>query len=149
MSGHRTTLVRGPLRAAVATRVVVLRVLGAAALVVALSVPAFAVPCTLSVGHAVSLKSTDLDPDVFVWDSKQRAIDYAAGYWKDTRDVLAHSLLAKPGTRATVVQCVPGAIHSKYASDLEDAVGIRIQSGPNRGRYGWVTSGDVHELARR
>jgi hypothetical protein len=114
-----------------------------------MSVPAFAVPCAPVIGHAVSLKSTDLDPDVFVWDSKQRAVEYAAGYWKDTRDVLAHSLLAKPGTRARVIQCSPGAIHSKYASDLEDAIGVRIQSGPNKGRDGWVTSEDVHELAHR
>ncbi len=114
-----------------------------------MSIPAFALPCAPAIGHAVWLKSTDLDPDVFVWDSKQRAIDYAAGYWKDTRDVLAHSLLAKPGTRALVIQCSSGAIHSKYASDLEDAVGVRIRSGPNKGRYGWVTSEDVHELARR
>ncbi len=63
--------------------------------------------------------------------------------------MLAHSLLAKPGTRATVVQCAPGAIHSKYASDLEDAIGVRIQTGPNKGRYGWVTSEDAHELAHR
>ncbi len=125
------------------------RVLGAAALFAALSVPAFAVPCAPGVGHAVSLKSTDLDPDVFVWDSRQRAIDYAAGYWKDTRDVLAHSLLAKPGTRALVIQCAPGVIHSKYASDLEDAIGVRIQSGPNKGRYGWVTSEDAHETSDR
>lgn len=149
MSRHRITATKGPLRTAVATRVVVLRVLGAAALFAALSVPAFAVPCALGVGQAVSLKSTDLDPDVFVWDSKQRAVEYAAGYWKDTRDVLAHSLLAKPGTRAMVVQCAPGAIHSKYASDLEDAIGVRIQNGPNKGRYGWVTSEDVHELLVR
>lgn len=79
-----------------------------------------------------------------MWDSRQRVIDYSAGLWRDTRDVLAHSLLAKPGTQAHVVQCWPGAVRSKYASEREDAIGIRITSGPNKGRYGWVTSEDVH-----
>lgn len=90
------------------------------------------------------LKSTDLDPDVFVWDSRERVIEYAAGYWRNTHDVLAHSLLAKPGTRARVISCVAGVVHSKYASERQDAVGVRLVNGPSRGRYGWVTSEDVH-----
>ena len=39
-----------------------------------------AAPCgAVPVGHAVYLKSGELDPDVFVWDTKQRVIDYAGG----------------------------------------------------------------------
>lgn len=122
------------------------RVLGVAALLAVLPLPALAGPCAAPVGLHVVLKSTDLDPDVFVWDSRQRVIDYSAGFWRDTKDVLAHSLLAKPGTHAAVVQCAPGAVRSKYASAREDAIGIRIVSGPNKGRYGWVTSEDVHAV---
>jgi hypothetical protein len=91
----------------------------------------------------VTLKSTYLDPDVLVWDSRQRVVDYAGGIWS-AKDVLAHTLLAKPGTRATVVQCVTAAIHSRFASDQQDAIGVRILNGPNRGRFGWATGEDVH-----
>jgi hypothetical protein len=127
---------------------VVRRVLGALALFVSLGVPVHAAACLAPAGRAVTLKSTYLDPDVLVWDSRQRAIDYAAGSWT-AKDVIAHTLLAKPGTRATVVQCVTAAIRSRFADTEEDAVGVRILSGPNRGRYGWVSGEDVHliELA--
>ncbi len=94
------------------------------------------------------LKSSDIDPDVFVWDAKQRVVDYAGGEW-GTHEVLAHTVLAKPGTRAVVVQCMPAAVHKKYTADARDAIGIRLVNGPNKGRYGWVTSDDVHEVAAR
>jgi len=37
----------------------------------------------------------------------------------------------------------------KEGNDPRDLVGIRLTNGPNRGRYGWVTSDDVHEIAKR
>ena len=129
--------------------VVVARALGALALLAALSSSVQAAPCGVPVGHAVFLKSTDLDPDVFVWDAKQRVVEYAGGVWRDTHDVLTHTVLAKPGTRAVVIQCTAGAVHTKYGTDLYDAIGIRLTNGPNKGRYGWVTSEDVHEIAKR
>jgi hypothetical protein len=92
------------------------------------------------------LKSAELDPDVFVWDAQERVVEYAGGYWRDTHDVLTHTLLAKPGTRAVVVQCTAGAVRPKYAADSRDAIGIRLVNGPNKGRYGWVTSEDIHEV---
>lgn len=94
------------------------------------------------------LKSADIDPDVFVWDARQRVVDYAGGAW-GTQEVLAHTVLAKPGTRAVVVQCTAAAVHKKYTADPRDAIGIRLVNGPNKGRYGWVTSDDVHEIAAR
>lgn len=129
-------------------RVVAARILGAVALLAALSISAQAAPCGVAVGHAVFLKSGDLDPDVFVWDARQRVVDYAEGHWRDTHEVLVHTMLAKPGTRATVIQCQPGLVH-KEGTDAKDAVGIRIVNGPNKGRYGWVTSDDVHQVASR
>jgi hypothetical protein len=125
---------------------VVARILSALAVLTALTVPAQAAPCGVSVGRAVALKSAELDPDVFVWDAKQRVVEYAGGYWRDTHDVLSHTLLAKPGTRAVVVQCTAGVVRPKYSADNRDAIGIRLVSGPNKGHYGWVTSEDVHEI---
>lgn len=124
------------------------RVVEAAAIVLTLSVPAMAAPCAAVGGSAVMLKSAEIDPDVFVWDSKQRVVDYAAGSWRDTHDVLAHSVLAKPGTHAVVLQCEPGIVKPKYVADSLDAIGIRLTSGPNKGRYGWVTSSDIRALQR-
>jgi hypothetical protein len=127
---------------------VVVRVLGALALLVALSVPLQAAPCSgVPVGRAVFLKSGDIDPDVFVWDAKQRVVDYSHGTWRDSSEVMVHTMLAKPGTHAVVVQCFPGAVH-KEGNDPRDLIGIRLTTGPNKGRYGWVTSDDVHELVR-
>ena len=128
--------------------VVVARVLGGFALLAALQFPVLAAPCGVPVGHVIYLKSADLDPDVFVWDTKQRVMDYATGSWGDSHEVVAHTVLAKPGTRAVIVQCQPGVVR-KEGADLRDAVGIRLTSGPSKGRYGWVTSEDVHEIAKR
>jgi hypothetical protein len=130
-------------------RNVVARVLGALALLTAVSFPVQATPCGgVPVGRAVFLKSGEIDPDVFVWDSKQGVVDYAGGHWRDSRDVIVHTLLAKPGTRAVVVQCFAGLIR-KEGTEPRDAIGIRILNGRNKGRYGWVTSDDVHEVAQR
>ena len=106
--------------------------------------PAGASSCTLSIGEHVVLRASDFDPDVLVWDSRQRAIGYMIGNIKSTAEVLTHTVLSKPGTHAVVVACAPGSSRPSYSSFAEDTIGIRITSGPNRGRYGWVSSGDVH-----
>jgi len=89
-----------------------------------------------------------MDPNVFVWDSRVRVVDYAAGHWRTTSDVLSHTLLSVPGTRAVIVACDQDAVKSRYANDVLDAIGVKIVSGPFRGRFGWVTSEDVHVVAR-
>jgi hypothetical protein len=99
--------------------------------------------CSLAGGEPVTLRSSDFDPDVLVWDSKQRAIDYAGGTLRNASDVLNHTLLARPGTRAIVVACAPGTARPKYSPEVFDTVGIKVTAGPQRGRYGWVTSDDV------
>jgi hypothetical protein len=81
---------------------------------------------------------------VFLWDSRERLVDYTAGDWGDTRQIFSHTLLTEPGTSALVVACFPRAAHQRYALGDEDAVGIRLTSGPNRGRYGWILSSDAH-----
>ena len=81
-------------------------------------------------------------------DCLGETVDYAGGNWGDSHEVVIHTLLAKPGTRAVVVQCYPGIVRTK-AGDARDAIGIRMTNGPSKGRYGWVTSEDVHEIAKR
>ena len=100
--------------------------------------------CTVSAGGRVVLESDAVDPDVFLWDSRDRLIDYAAGQWGNTRAIFAHTVLAEPGTQAMVVAWYPSVAHPKFSAGDEDAIGVKILSGPHRGRYGWVLSSDIH-----
>lgn len=109
--------------------------------------PVRASECALRNGQYLVLRSSDFDPDVLVWDTRWRAIDYINAIHVTERDLLAHTLLAVPGTRAVVVQCDPASVKPKYSSAILDTVGIKLTTGPNRGRYGWVTSDDVHASA--
>jgi hypothetical protein len=127
----------------------VVRLLVAAALaaVCISALPAGAISCAVTAGTSVMLRSSDFDPDVLVWDSRQRAIDYVSGNIKTTSEVLIHTVLSKPGTKALVVACDPGSSKPRYSALAEDTVGIKITTGPNKGRYGWVSSGDAHGAA--
>jgi hypothetical protein len=99
--------------------------------------------CSVASGEAVVLRSSDFDPDVLVWDARQRAIDYGSGNLHGASDVLSHTFLSRPGTRAVVIQCAPATVRPKYTDEILDAVGVKIVTGPQRGRYGWVTSDDL------
>jgi len=85
---------------------------------------------------SVVLASSASDRDVFVWDSRVRLADYASGQWENTRAVFAHTILARQGTRAVIVTCP--------SSGAQDAIAVKVVSGPHRGRYGWVLPTDVH-----
>jgi hypothetical protein len=101
--------------------------------------------CSSEPGGRIMLASDAVDPDVFLWDSRERLIDYTGGDWGNTRQIFTHTLLTEPGTLALVVACIPRAAHPRYAvGEDEDAVGVRLTSGPNRGRYGWILSSDAH-----
>ena len=119
--------------------------LGAAA-VFALSVPAlvYAAGCIPSVGSPVMLKSDPADPDVIVWDSRERLVAYVEGRWNSSREVMAHTVLAGAGTQAQIVACHPGAAHPSEGDGEQGAIGVKLVSGPFRGHYGWVISSDVH-----
>lgn len=108
-----------------------------------------AASCSVSPGTRVILRSSDFDPDVLVWDSRGREMDYVGGNITNAAEVLAHTLLSSPGTRAIVVACDAGSSKPRYSTTVEDTVGIKITSGPHRGRYGWVSSGDAHVDAVR
>ncbi len=99
------------------------------------ALPVLAASCTLRAGTNVMLRSSDFDPDVFVWDTQARAQTYAARLrFMKVDEVLAHIVLAKPGTRATVLGC------------MEATARVRLASGPNRGRLGWVEASDARPL---
>lgn len=103
-----------------------------------------AAECGARKGAPVTLASESSDPDVIVWDSRERLVSYVEGRWTSSRDIMAHTVMTGPGTRAQVTDCVQGVAHVKIADVERDAVGIKIMSGPFRGRYGWVVSSDVH-----
>ncbi len=100
--------------------------------------------CMVTHGMRVTLFGEVDDPDVLVWDSRDRLVSYAGGS-SDTRQfLLPHALLNRPGTRAVVETCIGGTVHPKFRMDAADAVGVLIMSGQYRGRYGWVSSSDIH-----
>ncbi|GAC1443462.1 MAG: hypothetical protein NVS2B8_13390 [Vulcanimicrobiaceae bacterium] len=115
-----------------------------ALIVLAFAIPAPAAECVASAGGRVVLASDAVDPDVFLWDSRARLLNYSAGQWGSTKAIFAHTMLAQPGTKAMIVSCVPAVAHLKYGAADEDAIGVRVLSGPHRGRYGWVLSSDIH-----
>lgn len=102
--------------------------------------------CNITQGERVILFSSSYDPDVLVWDSRGRLVDYAAGSWETKRALLSHAMLARAGTRALVLQCQGNVIHPKYRLATQDAVGVKMISGPYRGRYGWIA---IDDLRRR
>ena len=105
---------------------------------------AWAAECPSPSGGRVVLASDAMDPDVFLWDSRTRMVDYAAGQWGNTRAIFAHTILARPGTQAMVVSCVSAAVRMRTGPGDDDAIGVKLISGPHRGRYGWVLSSDIH-----
>lgn len=100
--------------------------------------------CALPYRTRIVLASDVVDPDVFVWDSRLRLVDYVAGEWGNVHQIFAHTLLAEPGTVAVVIACHPGVARPEYTSEHEDVIGLKIISGPFRGRYGWIVSSDMH-----
>ncbi len=102
--------------------------------------------CSMLPGSPAMLASDAIDPDVFVWDSRGRLIDWTGGHWGSSKEVLNHTTLAVPGTRALVVSCAPGVARRKYSDINQDAIGVRLTSGQYKGRYGWVLSSDAHPL---
>ncbi len=102
------------------------------------------VTCHARSGMDVTLFGGVDDPDVLVWDSRDRLVSYSGGTSDARKFLLPHALLTRPGTKAVIVSCRAGIVHSKFSMDAEDAVGVLIMSGKYRGRYGWVSSSDIH-----
>ncbi len=101
-------------------------------------------PCRATHGMRITLFGGVDDPDVLVWDNRDRLVSFASGSSDTRKFLLPHALLVRPGTVALVQSCVGGAVHSKFRMAPEDAVGVQLVSGKDRGRYGWVSSSDIH-----
>ncbi|MGZ3497290.1 MAG: hypothetical protein ACXVAM_05375 [Vulcanimicrobiaceae bacterium] len=99
--------------------------------------------CHIGKGQKVSLFGGADDPDVLVWDNKERLVEYAGGSADTRRFLSPHALLARPGTSAIVQECVSNIVHLKFRFTTDDAIGVFITSGPYRGKYGWVTASDL------
>ncbi|MDQ2680960.1 MAG: hypothetical protein M3Y21_08065 [Candidatus Eremiobacteraeota bacterium] len=104
--------------------------------------------CTVRKGSRIVLYGNSGDPDVFVWDSKQRLLDYSSGTYDIDRMLVPHALLTHPGTRALVESCIPNIVHPKFQFAVDDAIGVKILSGSYHGRYGWIKAGDMRTTRR-
>ncbi|HEY1867106.1 MAG TPA: hypothetical protein VGG70_02350 [Candidatus Cybelea sp.] len=94
-------------------------------------------------GDKVVLYSTTDDPSVLIWDSRARLRAYYGASFDEAQALLPHSILVAPGTRATVISCVANYIESPIFEQPEDAIGVVISSGPQRGVTRWVLGNDV------
>ncbi len=99
--------------------------------------------CKVHRGDNVVLYSTTDDPSVLIWDSRARLREYNAASFDEARAMLPHATLVAPGTHASVVTCVPNSIESPMFPKPDDAVGVSISSGPQRGLRRWVLGSDV------
>lgn len=115
------------------------------ALIAISSAHAFA-DCQWRANDRVVLYGTADDPDVFVWDSRFRMRAYQSGSFDQAQSMLPHAMLAPPGTRAVVSECVRSFVQLKYTTETDDAVGVTIVSGPLRGRRGWVLGSDARRV---
>lgn len=124
---------------------------GNVVLAIALLLACFAVAhadCRLRAGDKVVLYGTTDDPDVFLWDSRFRLRDYEGGSFDEMNALLPHAVLARPGTRAVVENCVSNFVLSKYFTTPDDAIGVRIIGGPLNGQRGWVLGASARAMIR-
>ena len=103
--------------------------------------------CPVSRGASLVLVSQELDPDVFLWDSADRLVRYAAGDY-DVQTVLKHTVLIRAFSKASALGCRkqvirPTAAGAAQGESIIYLIGIRVVSGDARGKYGWVLSTDV------
>jgi hypothetical protein len=100
--------------------------------------------CALRTGAPVILRSSDFDPNVFVWDTRDLVVAYEGRQrWIPTNEVLRRTVLATAGTRGVVVACTAGVVHPVVVDGVFDAVRVRLLSGTHRGHTGWITSSDI------
>jgi hypothetical protein len=104
-----------------------------------------AAACPVNPGQPVVLASQELDPDVFLWDSSRHLTGYAQGDY-DVASVLKHTTLIRAYTNAVVTGCRNVIVHSPLVEGADPTVylvSVRVTTGANRGRYGWVVSSDI------
>jgi|SRR5580698_773357 hypothetical protein len=111
-----------------------------------MSVPALS-DCRLHRGQRVVLYSTTDDPSVLIWDSRARLREYHAASFDEAQAMLPHALLVAPGTHAVVLSCVANFVESPIFQRPDDAVGVVITSGAQRGITRWVLGSDVRLMS--
>ena len=99
--------------------------------------------CKLRLGDRVVLYGSGDDPDVLVWDSRFRLRAYHAASFDEAQQLLTHAVLVSAGTRAQVVACIAGFIPAHSFENPEDAIGIMILNGPDKGIGKWVMGSDT------
>ncbi len=107
------------------------------------SAPAAQNDCKLHQGERVVLYGSGDDPDVLAWDSRFRLREYHAASYDEAEQLLPHASLESSGTRAQVVSCFAGFVQSRMLIGPQDAVGVMISNGPDRGIGKWVLGSDV------
>jgi len=104
--------------------------------------------CPLASGQKIVLASQELDPDVFVWDTRAHLVSYVQGDYSVAL-VLKHTILVRAYTGAVVLSCKNVALHADVAATENPPsflVGIKVTAGSFRGRFGWVAASDVRHL---
>jgi hypothetical protein len=94
----------------------------------------------------VVLYGSSEDPDVLLWDSRERMRDYEDGTFVQMNLLLPHARLLPPGTRAVVQLCIADYVQPPYLKSATDAIGVVISTGPLRGSYGWVVGSDIRAI---
>jgi hypothetical protein len=102
--------------------------------------------CKLHQGQRIALYGSGDDPDVLAWDSRFRLREYHAASYDEAEQLLPHASLESPGTRAMVVSCVTGFVLSPMLIGPQDAVGIILLNGPDKGIGKWVLGSDVRTV---
>jgi hypothetical protein len=105
--------------------------------------------CRLHHGQHVVLYSSGDDPSVLVWDSRARLREYHVASFDEAQAMLPHAILVAPGTRAEVTDCIANYVESPIFHQPEDAIGVLITSGPQRGAARWVLGSDVRTIPRK
>jgi hypothetical protein len=109
------------------------------------SLPALA-DCKVHRGDRIVLYSTTDDPSVLLWDSRARLRAYHGASFDEAQAMLPHAILVAPGTHATVISCISNAVESPIFTQPDDAIGVVISSGPQRGATRWVLGSDVRSV---
>jgi hypothetical protein len=119
------------------------RFLWAAGLVLAGSLGAAAdAACSVN----VILASDRVDPDVFVWDTRDHLVQFEAGKWGTSKEIFERTILAKPGTRGVTDSCPP--FSRTDSARHQGVVHVKVTSGEFRGHWGWVNASDLRVEAK-
>lgn len=121
------------------------RVAGAAALVLLLCAPALAACHVRPREHIVLYGSGD-DPGVLLWNSQFGLRAYHVATFDEAQAMLPRATLVAAGTRAIVIRCLRRFVAAPYGLGFDDAVDVRILSGPHRGETGWIAAADTKML---